>query len=62
MQQCSSTLKKLTLELGGNGEACAAPGHSASLRLLAGAFVIFDDADLKLAVDGLMASKWRHAG
>jgi len=42
---CSSTLKRLTLELGGN-----AP------------FIVFDDADLKAALDGLMKSKFRNAG
>lgn len=39
------TLKKLSLELGGN-----AP------------FIIFDDADLDAAIDGVMASKFRNAG
>ncbi|MDO4897277.1 MAG: NAD-dependent succinate-semialdehyde dehydrogenase [Moraxella sp.] len=45
MKQCSATLKKLSLELGGN-----AP------------FIVFDDADLNKAVDGLIASKYRNAG
>lgn len=45
MQQSAGTLKRLSLELGGN-----AP------------FIIFDDADLDLAVEGLMASKFRNAG
>ena len=42
---CADTLKKLSLELGGN-----AP------------FIVFDDADLDAAVDGLMAAKFRNAG
>ncbi|HEY9066833.1 MAG TPA: NAD-dependent succinate-semialdehyde dehydrogenase [Burkholderiaceae bacterium] len=41
----ADTLKKLSLELGGN-----AP------------FIVFDDADLDAAVDGLMASKFRNGG
>ncbi|MDF2529534.1 MAG: succinate-semialdehyde dehydrogenase, partial [Gammaproteobacteria bacterium] len=45
MQQCAPTLKKLSLELGGN-----AP------------FIIFDDADIEAAVQGLMAAKFRNAG
>ncbi|KAI1003019.1 Glutarate-semialdehyde dehydrogenase [Podosphaera aphanis] len=45
MKQSSSTLKKLSLELGGN-----AP------------FIIFDDADLDLAVAGVIASKFRTSG
>ncbi len=45
MQQCASTVKKLSLELGGN-----AP------------FIVFEDADLEKAVDGLIASKYRNAG
>ncbi|WP_149754427.1 NAD-dependent succinate-semialdehyde dehydrogenase [Roseivivax sediminis] len=44
-EQCAPTLKKLSLELGGN-----AP------------FVVFDDADLDLAVEGAMASKFRNGG
>ncbi|MBA2127497.1 succinate-semialdehyde dehydrogenase (NADP(+)) [Hyphomicrobium methylovorum] len=44
-RQCAGTIKKLTLELGGN-----AP------------MIIFDDADLKEAVEGTMASKFRNAG
>ena len=39
------TVKKLSLELGGN-----AP------------FIVFEDADLDAAVDGLMAAKFRNAG
>lgn len=45
MRQCSSTLKKLSLELGGN-----AP------------FIVFADADIDAAVDGLMISKYRNSG
>ena len=45
MQQCAGTLKKLSLELGGN-----AP------------FIVFDDADLDLAVQGAIASKYRNTG
>ncbi|MYM91443.1 aldehyde dehydrogenase family protein, partial [Rugamonas sp. FT82W] len=41
----AATLKKLSLELGGN-----AP------------FIVFDDADLDAAVDGLMVSKFRNGG
>jgi succinate-semialdehyde dehydrogenase/glutarate-semialdehyde dehydrogenase len=45
MAQCAPTIKKLSLELGGN-----AP------------FIVFDDADLEAAADGLIASKFRNAG
>jgi succinate-semialdehyde dehydrogenase/glutarate-semialdehyde dehydrogenase len=45
MEQCAGTLKKLSLELGGN-----AP------------FIVFDDADLDLAVQGAIASKYRNTG
>ncbi|KAM7209019.1 Aldehyde/histidinol dehydrogenase [Naviculisporaceae sp. PSN 640] len=45
MKQCSGTLKKLSLELGGN-----AP------------FIVFDDADVDLAVSGAIASKFRSSG
>ena len=45
MRQCSDTVKKVSLELGGN-----AP------------FIVFDDADLDAAVNGVMASKYRNAG
>ncbi|MCD0502240.1 NAD-dependent succinate-semialdehyde dehydrogenase [Bordetella petrii] len=45
MQQCADTMKKVSMELGGN-----AP------------FIVFDDADLDLAVAGAMASKFRNAG
>jgi succinate-semialdehyde dehydrogenase/glutarate-semialdehyde dehydrogenase len=43
--QCAATLKKTSMELGGN-----AP------------FMVFDDADLDAAVEGLMASKYRNSG
>lgn len=45
MAQSANTLKRLSLELGGN-----AP------------FIVFDDADLDAAIEGLMASKFRNAG
>lgn len=45
MRQSADTLKKLTLELGGN-----AP------------FIVFEDANLDSAVEGLMAAKFRNAG
>lgn len=45
MADCADSLKKLSLELGGN-----AP------------FIVFDDANLDKAVDGLIASKFRNAG
>jgi succinate-semialdehyde dehydrogenase/glutarate-semialdehyde dehydrogenase len=45
MAQCAGTVKKLSLELGGN-----AP------------FIVFDDADIDMAVKGAMASKYRNAG
>jgi succinate-semialdehyde dehydrogenase/glutarate-semialdehyde dehydrogenase len=45
MAQCAPTIKKLSLELGGN-----AP------------LIVFEDADLARAVDGIMASKFRNAG
>lgn len=45
MSQCASTVKKLSMELGGN-----AP------------FIVFDDADLEKAANGLIASKYRNAG
>lgn len=44
-QQSAPTLKKLTMELGGN-----AP------------FLIFDDADVPAAVEGLVAAKLRNSG
>jgi succinate-semialdehyde dehydrogenase / glutarate-semialdehyde dehydrogenase len=45
MEQCAGTVKKLSLELGGN-----AP------------FIVFDDADIEMAVKGAIASKYRNAG
>lgn len=44
-RESASTLKKLSLELGGN-----AP------------FIVFDDADLDAAVEGLMVAKFRNGG
>jgi len=44
-EQCASTVKKVSLELGGN-----AP------------FIVFDSADIDLAVNGCMASKFRNTG
>ena len=45
LQQCAATVKKVSLELGGN-----AP------------FLVFDDADLDLAVFGAVSSKYRNTG
>lgn len=45
MAQCAPTLKRLSLELGGN-----AP------------FLVFADADLDAAIDGVMLAKFRNAG
>ena len=45
MGQCAPTVKRLSLELGGN-----AP------------FIVFDDADLDAAVDGVIAAKFRNGG
>jgi len=45
LAQASGTVKKVTMELGGN-----AP------------FLVFEDADLEAAVEGLMASKFRASG
>lgn len=45
MQQCAGTVKRLSLELGGN-----AP------------FIVFDDADLDLAIEGAIQSKFRNGG
>jgi succinate-semialdehyde dehydrogenase/glutarate-semialdehyde dehydrogenase len=45
MSQCAPTVKRLSLELGGN-----AP------------LIVFDDADIELAVAGTLASKFRNAG
>merc|ERR1712241_1221944 len=44
-KQCAGTVKKISLELGGN-----AP------------FIVFDSADVDLAVAGCMASKFRNCG
>ncbi|WP_322071901.1 NAD-dependent succinate-semialdehyde dehydrogenase [Paraburkholderia bannensis] len=44
-RESAATLKKLSLELGGN-----AP------------FIVFDDADLDAAVEGLLAAKFRNGG
>jgi len=44
-RESAATLKKLSLELGGN-----AP------------FIVFEDADIAAAVEGLMASKFRNGG
>ncbi|EPL7056829.1 NAD-dependent succinate-semialdehyde dehydrogenase [Acinetobacter baumannii] len=45
MQQCAPTIKKLSLELGGNAPV-----------------LVFDDANLEQAVQGIMASKYRSSG
>ncbi|MGD9841576.1 MAG: NADP-dependent succinate-semialdehyde dehydrogenase [Steroidobacteraceae bacterium] len=45
MTQCVPTMKKVSMELGGN-----AP------------FIVFDDADLDAAVQGVIASKYRNTG
>jgi len=45
MEQCAGTIKRLSLELGGN-----AP------------FIVFDDADIDLAIQGVMESKFRNGG
>jgi succinate-semialdehyde dehydrogenase / glutarate-semialdehyde dehydrogenase len=45
LRQCAETIKKVSLELGGN-----AP------------FIVFEDADLDKAVEGVMISKFRNAG
>ncbi|ASY30544.1 NAD-dependent succinate-semialdehyde dehydrogenase [Taylorella equigenitalis] len=45
MSQCANTVKRVSLELGGN-----AP------------FIIYDDADLTKALDGIIVSKFRNAG
>jgi succinate-semialdehyde dehydrogenase/glutarate-semialdehyde dehydrogenase len=45
MEQCAGTVKKVSLELGGN-----AP------------FIVFDDADIEMAIKGAIASKYRNAG
>ena len=45
LRQCADTIKKVSLELGGN-----AP------------FIIFEDADLDKALEGVIVSKFRNAG
>ena len=45
MAQCASTIKKMSMELGGN-----AP------------FIVFEDADIDVAVTACMATKMRNAG
>lgn len=45
MQQSANSIKKLSLELGGN-----AP------------FIVFEDADIQKAVEGIMLSKFRNSG
>lgn len=45
LRECADTVKKVTMELGGN-----AP------------FLVFPDADLPAAVEGLLASKFRNSG
>src|SRR3546814_11935013 len=45
MQQSAATIKKVSMELGGN-----AP------------FIVFEDADLDAAVEGVLVSKYRNAG
>lgn len=45
MKQCAATIKKLSLELGGNSP-----------------FIVFDDADIDRAVDGVMIAKFRNTG
>ncbi|MGR0304603.1 NAD-dependent succinate-semialdehyde dehydrogenase [Acinetobacter beijerinckii] len=45
MKQCAPTIKKLSLELGGNAPV-----------------LVFDDANLDQAVQGIMASKYRNSG
>jgi succinate-semialdehyde dehydrogenase / glutarate-semialdehyde dehydrogenase len=44
-RESAATLKKLSLELGGNA-----------------AFIVFEDADITAAVEGLMAAKFRNGG
>ena len=45
LKQCADTVKKTTMELGGN-----AP------------FIVFDDADVDAAIQGVIKSKFRNAG
>ena len=45
MEQCSATMKRTSMELGGN-----AP------------MIVFDDADLDIAIPGALAAKYRNSG
>ena len=45
MRRCADTVKKVSLELGGN-----AP------------FIVFEDADLDVAIEALQSCKWRNTG
>mmetsp|Transcript_17817 Transcript_17817/g.40469 ORF Transcript_17817/g.40469 Transcript_17817/m.40469 type:complete len:406 (+) Transcript_17817:847-2064(+) len=45
MKNCSDSVKRVSLELGGNA-----------------AFIVFDDADVEVAVAAAMSSKYRNAG
>lgn len=45
MAQCAGSIKKLSLELGGNSP-----------------FIVFDDADIKVAVDACIMAKFRNSG
>ncbi|QQD23125.1 succinate-semialdehyde dehydrogenase [Venatoribacter cucullus] len=45
LQQCATTVKRTSMELGGNAPV-----------------IIFDDADLDLAINGTLAAKFRNAG
>ena len=45
LEQSAATIKKCSMELGGNAPS-----------------IVFDDADLDLAVDGVIASKFRNTG
>lgn len=45
MRQCADTVKRTSMELGGNAPV-----------------IIFDDADLELAVNGAIAAKYRNSG
>jgi succinate-semialdehyde dehydrogenase / glutarate-semialdehyde dehydrogenase len=45
LEQSAATIKKCSMELGGNAPS-----------------IVFDDADLELAVDGVIASKFRNTG
>lgn len=45
LEQCAATVKKASMELGGNAPA-----------------IVFDDADLEVAVSGVLAAKYRNTG